>query len=125
VATGKKLNDRAMAKLLRVSVATYVRDCGGGRQARQVPGAYRYPARVRQAVNGALQTLARLEALTYFTDEQLAEYFASLNVKADRLLFLGDVLGRNDTAVVRDANGQELVYVLFARQRSRGASESC
>jgi ssDNA-binding Zn-finger/Zn-ribbon topoisomerase 1 len=33
-----------------------------------------------------------MEALTYYTNEQLAEYFASLNVKADRLRFLGDVL---------------------------------
>ena len=47
---------------------------------------------MRQAVNGALQTLARLNALTYFTNEQLAEYFVREGVKADRLLFLGEVL---------------------------------
>jgi hypothetical protein len=89
--TGKRMSKRAGAKLFDVPVAVIERDVGGGRQARQVDGANRYPKRVQQAVNGALRTLARAEALTYFTDEQLAEYFASLGVKADKLRFLGAV----------------------------------
>lgn len=107
-ATGKPLSPRACAKLLGVPVAVFVRDIGGGRQARQVAGANRYPKRVQQAVNGALQTLARVEALTYFTNEQLAEYFASLKLKADRLLFLGAVLeGIGDGMKKQEAQPQE------------------
>ena len=107
-ATGKGLSNRAIAKLLHVPVQTVVRDSGGGRQARQVAGANRYPSRVRQAVNGALQTLARVEALTYFTNEQLAEYFAGLNVKADRLWFLGDLFeGIGELMMKQEAKSQE------------------
>jgi IS30 family transposase len=104
---GKGASKRAIAKLLNVAPATIARDVGEGRQARQRPGSNR-PVRVLQAAKGALQTLARIEALTYYTDEQLAEYFASLNVKADKLRFLGATLeGIGEMMKKEEAQAQE------------------
>jgi transposase len=132
--TGKGLSKRALAKLFAVSVKTAERDVGGGRLTRQIAGANRYPARVRQAVNGALRTLARIEALTYFTDEQLAEYFASLNVKADRLRFLGDLLeGIGESMQKQEAKSEarkcvecgDSLDLLDGEARARHCSPKC
>jgi transposase len=73
-ATGKGISKRSIAKLLNVPVATIARDVGQGRQTRQRLGSNRpRPVRVLQAAKGALRTFDRIEALTYYTDEQLAE----------------------------------------------------